>query len=69
MKRFALIVVFFMSAMSCYIIYTKLNTGAGFSSKFVVAFLGLLFAAISNYMHNIKPNYFAGIRLPRTLEI
>lgn len=67
-KRFALVVVFFMSAMSCYIIYAKLNTGAGFSSKFFVAFLGLLFAAIGNYMPNIKPNYFAGIRLPWTLE-
>lgn len=68
MKRFAFIVVFFMSAMSCYIIYTKLITGAGFSSKFVVALMGLMFAAIGNYMHNIKPNYFAGIRLPWTLE-
>ncbi|HRN55768.1 MAG TPA: SdpI family protein [Agriterribacter sp.] len=67
-KRFALIVVYFMSAMSCYIIYTKLNTGAGFSPQFITALSGLMFAAIGNYMPNIKPNYFAGIRLPWTLE-
>jgi uncharacterized membrane protein len=30
--------------------------------------LGLLFAFIGNYMINIKPNYFAGIRLPWTLS-
>lgn len=68
MKRLAFIIVFFMSAMSCYIIYTKLTTGAGFSNKFLIALMGLMFAAIGNYMHNIKPNYFAGIRLPWTLE-
>lgn len=67
-KRFAFIIAFFMSALSCYIIYTALTTGAGFSSKFIVALMGLMFAAIGNYMHNIKPNYFAGIRLPWTLE-
>ncbi|MDB5229438.1 MAG: hypothetical protein JWN76_243 [Chitinophagaceae bacterium] len=30
--------------------------------------MGLLFAFIGNYMHNIKPNYFAGLRLPWTLS-
>jgi len=30
--------------------------------------VGLLFAVVGNYMYNIKPNYFAGIRLPWTLE-
>jgi len=29
---------------------------------------GLLFAIMGNYMSTIKPNYFAGIRLPWTLE-
>ncbi|MDP9040747.1 MAG: SdpI family protein, partial [Bacteroidota bacterium] len=39
-----------------------------FSSRFILAGAGLLFAFIGNYMHNIKPNYFAGFRLPWTLE-
>lgn len=30
--------------------------------------MGLLFAFIGNYMNHIKPNYFAGIRLPWTLS-
>lgn len=30
--------------------------------------IGLMFAFIGNYMNNIKPNYFAGIRLPWTLS-
>lgn len=33
----------------------------------VMLLLGLLFAFMGNLMHNIKPNYFAGIRLPWTL--
>jgi uncharacterized membrane protein len=27
-----------------------------------------MIAALGNYMYNIKPNYFAGFRLPWTLE-
>jgi len=30
--------------------------------------MGLLFAVIGNYLHAIRPNYFAGIRLPWTLD-
>jgi uncharacterized membrane protein len=30
--------------------------------------MGLFWAVIGNYMNNIKPNYFAGFRLPWTLE-
>lgn len=30
--------------------------------------LGLLFAFLGNYMYHIKPNYFAGLRLPWTLS-
>jgi hypothetical protein len=34
----------------------------------LVAFTGLLIAMVGNYMNNLKPNYFAGIRLPWTLN-
>jgi uncharacterized membrane protein len=34
----------------------------------VLAMMGLLFAYMGNVMHSIKPNYFAGFRLPWTLE-
>jgi uncharacterized membrane protein len=35
---------------------------------FLFPLMGLMFAFIGNYMNNIKPNYFAGIRLPWTLS-
>jgi uncharacterized membrane protein len=30
--------------------------------------VGLLFVFLGNMMHSIKPNYFAGVRTPWTLE-
>jgi len=34
----------------------------------LMSFIGLLISMVGNYMNNIKPNYFAGIRLPWTLN-
>ena len=34
----------------------------------LAAFTGLLITLVGNYINNIKPNYFAGIRLPWTLN-
>ena len=34
----------------------------------VLPLAGLLFAFMGNLMHSIKPNYFAGVRTPWTLE-
>ena len=34
----------------------------------VLTLIGLLFAFLGNVMHQIKPNYFVGIRLPWTLS-
>ena len=41
--------------------------GIAAQNKFVSG-TGLLFAVIGNYLPNLKPNYFAGLRLPWTLE-
>jgi uncharacterized membrane protein len=38
------------------------------SKKAIFIFSGLLLAVIGNYGSNIKPNFFAGIRLPWTLS-
>ena len=38
------------------------------ADKLVLPLMGLFFAFMGNLMHNIKPNYFAGIRTPWTLE-
>jgi uncharacterized membrane protein len=37
-------------------------------SRFIYIGLGLLFAVLGNFMGKLRPNYFAGIRTPWTLE-
>jgi uncharacterized membrane protein len=64
----ALAVSVFMSALLCVIIYSSMDGSVKFSMGIVFAGIGLLFAVIGNYMPNLKPNYFAGLRLPWTLE-
>lgn len=36
--------------------------------KYLFSFIGISFAIFGTYMPKLKPNYFAGIRLPWTLE-
>jgi len=66
--RLAFVIVIFMSAVSCFIIYSSTKDGFQLGIRYVFAGVGLLFCFIGNYMHTIKPNYFAGIRLPWTLN-
>ena len=68
LKRLAFGVVVFLSAVLSMIIYSSSKGNISFSSGILLSGMGLLFAFIGNYMHNIKPNYFAGFRLPWTLE-
>lgn len=58
----------FMTAVSCMLVYTGQNGSSGFAMGLILAGVGLLFAIIGNYLPNLKPNYFAGLRLPWTLE-
>jgi uncharacterized membrane protein len=50
------------------IIHNSMVGASKFSITLVCAGVGILFAFIGNYMPNLKPNYFAGFRLPWTLE-
>lgn len=68
LRRLGFGVVVFISALLCMIIYSGSRGNISFDTGLVLAGMGLLFAFIGNYMHNIKPNYFAGFRLPWTLE-
>ncbi len=68
MLRIGFAVSVFMTAMNCMIIYTGANGVSRFDISLVLGGVGLLFAIIGNYMPNMKPNYFAGFRLPWTLE-
>lgn len=58
----------FMSAILFVIIYGSMKGTMKFSIKIIFAGIGLLYCLLGNYMHTIKPNYFAGFRLPWTLE-
>ena len=68
MTRMGIIISVFISAVLCMLIYTTINGNVKFLAHFIVAGVGLLFSFIGNYMYTIKPNYFAGIRLPWTLK-
>ena len=68
MQRMGLYVCAYLSAISMMIIYASVHNDPALIMKFVFIAMGLLFALIGSNMYNIKPNYFAGIRLPWTLE-
>ncbi|HEX4876385.1 MAG TPA: SdpI family protein [Chitinophagaceae bacterium] len=66
--KIAFAVAIFMSGILCMIIYSAWNGNISFSTGIIFSGTGLLFAVIGNYLPNLKPNYFAGLRLPWTLE-
>ena len=68
LHRLAFAVSIFISGILCVIIYSTTHPAKGFNMRLVFAGVGLLFCIIGNYMSNLKPNYFAGFRLPWTLE-
>jgi len=66
--RMAFALVVFISAILIVIIYSSIKGAFQFSISYIFAGVGLLFAVMGNYFINIKPNYFAGFRVPWTLE-
>ena len=68
LKHIAFAITVFISAVICLLIYSSINGDLKFGVRFILAGTGLLLAIVGNYLHTIKPNYFAGIRLPWTLQ-
>ncbi len=68
LRRLAFGVVVFMAALLSMIIYSSSHGNISFSTSLLLSGMGLFFAFIGNYLPNLKPNYFAGFRLPWTLE-
>ena len=66
--RIAFATSVFIAAVLCLLIYSSIHENLKFGTRFILSGVGLLLAVVGNYMHNIKPNYFAGIRLPWTLS-
>lgn len=67
-EKLALGVSLFLTALSSVIVLDAIKGGSSIGEKAIVPLVGLLLAFVGNYMHNLKPNYFAGIRIPWTLN-
>ena len=65
--RLGLVVVGFISVLNLLIMVSSASQGHT-SLRLLQPAIGLLFAFIGNYLPALKPNYFAGIRLPWTLN-
>jgi uncharacterized membrane protein len=68
LRKIGFAVVTFMSAIECLVIYVGVQGSLKLDIHIMFALMGVFWAVIGNYMNNIKPNYFAGFRLPWTLE-
>lgn len=68
LRGIAIAVCVFVTGVLCLIIYSSQPGTSKQSTGLIFSAAGLLFAVIGNYMPNLKPNYFAGLRLPWTLE-
>jgi len=68
LQRIAFAVVAFLAVVECFVIYIGTQGSMKLNVRFLLALMGVFWAVIGNYMNNIKPNYFAGFRLPWTLE-
>ena len=68
LHRMGFAIAVFIIALTCFIIYSTARGTMKMSIRYVFAGVGLLLCLIGNYMHTIRPNYFAGLRLPWTLN-
>jgi len=66
--RLAFAIAVFMSFVSFIVIQGSLQGNSAFNVRLIFSGVGILFCIIGNYMHTLRPNYFAGLRLPWTLE-
>lgn len=66
-QKIGVAVAFLLCLISCFIIHSA-RVASGSIGGFLPVVLGLFFAFLGNVLHSIKPNYFAGIRTPWTLE-
>ncbi len=68
LKKIAFDIALYISAVGVMLVYVTANNSPGATAKIVLIGMGILVALLGNNIYNIKPNYFAGVRLPWTLE-
>jgi uncharacterized membrane protein len=66
-RKFAILIVAFMGLISLVILVNTTHQDLSMN-KIMFVLLGIFFAAIGMFMPRIKQNYFAGFRLPWTLD-
>lgn len=66
-SRLRVILQIFSAAIGCLIVFAAMNEEIN-SAQLVSVLLAFLFVGLGNYLQNIKPNYFVGVRTPWTLE-
>lgn len=66
-KRMSLVIVAFISLLNLLMVMICSSSGR-VPATLIITAIGLLLAAIGNYLPALKPNYFAGIRFPWTLN-
>jgi uncharacterized membrane protein len=67
MQKISVAVVALLSATTLSILYSSQQGTMSFNRLFN-PLMGVFFIVVGNWMYNIKPNYFVGIRVPWTLE-
>lgn len=67
LSKMAVITIIFLCGVSLMVFYWTLK-GKVEGLPVLFCFMGLFFAYLGNLMHSIKPNYFAGFRIPWALE-
>src|SRR6266404_4282901 len=65
--RMAFAISLFISFASCILINSSVY-GIHFNIRLIFGGIGLMWCIMGNYMHNIKPNHFAGFRTSWTLN-
>ena len=66
-QKFGFFTVLFLTALSMIILYATSHQGISIE-KLLFPMMGLAFAGIGLYMPKLKQNYFAGFKLPWTLD-
>lgn len=65
-NKIALVLAVFMCILNCYMIYSLPKQQLPVSGLYII--ICMLLTLLGNFMNNLKPNYFVGIRTPWTLE-
>jgi len=68
LQSIGIAIAVFIAAVLTVIVYSTMQGSIRISMGLIFAGVGLLLAIVGNYLPNLKPNYFAGLRLPWTLE-